>query len=112
MYLFQDANNVNPFTRPAVSYISKERMKLATQYMQTDFPTVHFTDKWCATLNRPDGRSKSWVATGGYRSQMLRWQQSKCGVILACRIIGAEMVSPWRILDSVKMTAQTYIDFF
>ena len=76
--------------------------------MTTNFSMVVLTDETCATLDRPDGWSKGWVANGCACSGHLRCPQG-AGIMIWAGIIDGIMVCPWRVSEEIQITAEPYI---
>ena len=103
---------VKPDIRPPLKSSHKMKHVEWTQtYMKVNFQMILFTDECRATLNGPNGWSKGWVGNDRHRPLKLRRQPGGGGVVLLAGIIGSELVGPWRVLEGVKLTAETYINF-
>ena len=94
--------------------------RAATRWNMLNGPrhTWRWTSKWyCLPMsaeqlsNGPNGWSKGWVGNDRHRPLKLRRQPGGGGVVLLAGIIGSELVGPWRVLEGVKLTAETYINF-
>lgn len=106
------ASHVSPIIRPPLTEIHKKsRLQWAERYLKCDFNTVMFTDEMRATLDGPDGWSKTWVPRGSSRPQRMRRQQGGGGVMMWAGIIGNEILGPFRIADGVKINSVNYITF-
>uniref|UniRef100_A0A087YR09 Tc1-like transposase DDE domain-containing protein n=1 Tax=Poecilia formosa TaxID=48698 RepID=A0A087YR09_POEFO len=96
---------------PLTSDHKQKRLHWAQTYMKTNFQTVFFTDKCCATLDCPDGWSSGWVVDGHHVPTRLRRQQRGDRVMFWAGIMGRELVGPFRVPEGGKMTSTKYIDF-
>lgn len=106
------ARNVKPISKPPLNQTNmKKRIAWAQKYMKTDFQQVLFTDESRATLDGPDGWAKVWSPKGDPMPYRIRRQQGGGGVMFWAGIVGDELLGPFRVPDSVKLTSQTYIQF-
>lgn len=101
-----------PSIRPPLTNAHKQkRLHWAEKYMKTNFQTVLFTDECRATLDGPDGWSSGWLVDGHPVPTRLRHQQGGGGVMFWAGIMGRELVGPFRVPESVKMTSAKYVEF-
>ena len=74
--------------------------------MKANFQTVLVTDECRATLNGPNEWRRGWFCREGPRPH-----EGGGGVMFWARIVGDELIGPFRVAEGVKMTAKFYIDF-
>ena len=78
-------------------------LEWAEDNMNVDSSKILFMDKSCATFHGPKGWNIGWVMNRQNCHLCLRCQQGGGGIWVS--IIGGIIVSPWKVSDSIKMTA-------
>ena len=97
--------------KPPLTMNHKEkRVEFAVKYMKQDSDKVTFTDECRGTLDSPDGFSRGCVLNKLDIPVRLRRQQGGSGVIFWAAIFGSKFIGPFKVQDSVKMTAFTYTE--
>lgn len=71
---------------------------------------VLFTNDCCSTLDGPGGWRSGWLLNGHPVPTRLQHQQGGGGVMIWIRLLGREMVGPFRFPESVKWPLR-YVEF-
>lgn len=61
------------------------------------------------TIDCPEGYSKGCDVNRRRSHQRWRRQQRECGIMIWAGIIGCIIVSPWKVSDGIKMTANAFL---
>ena len=89
----------------------KRRVEFAVKNMKQDFDKVMFTDECLATLDGPDGFSRGWVLNKLEIPFRLPRQQGGGGVMFRAAILGSKLIGPFKVPDSVELTAFKYTEY-
>lgn len=97
-----------PSIRPPLKNAHKQkRLQWVQKYMKTNLQTVLFTDECRATLEGPDGWSGRCLVDSHHVPTRLRGGR----VMFWARIMGKELVGPYRVPEGMKMTSERYVEF-
>ena len=103
------ANVVKPSKQPVITRKYKaQRLEWTESNLNIDFKTAIFTDECRATLDGPDGWSKSWLREVVPLPARMRRQQGGGGVMFWSGIVGNIFVGPFKRPEEVKLSFNTY----